>query len=186
MKRFFHHIFACTFGYFWMPCKGCGQWFGGHEIARNFRRGHVCIACPTEDRQFGVLVCPACSVETDIPGLAVPRWHLLYQSLYSGVVARIGANLIGLPPVNIPDMIYWSRMRILSAAIYPVTLLLVAFGYNNGWANIELALAFTLTVVCNRVTPFTTRYPAILAFIQCTNAAMVLVHLTIAWHRWSK
>jgi hypothetical protein len=186
MKRFFHHAFARVFGYFWLPCKGCGQWFGGHEVARSFRRGHVCIACPEENGQFGLLVCPACCIGDEIPGKAVPTGHLLYLSLYSGMVAKIDGNLIGLPPVSLADFIYWGRMRMLSAAIYPVVLLLVVLGYNNAWANVGIMLGFSLGVVCNRVTPFTTRYPAMLVFIQSINIAMVILHLVLAWSRWGK
>lgn len=30
--RWFHKFYAKTFGYFWLPCPICGEYFGGHEI----------------------------------------------------------------------------------------------------------------------------------------------------------
>ena len=29
--RFFNKIYAIIFGYFWLPCPICGEYFGGHE-----------------------------------------------------------------------------------------------------------------------------------------------------------
>lgn len=29
--RFLNEIYAHLFGYFWLPCRGCGRYFGGHE-----------------------------------------------------------------------------------------------------------------------------------------------------------
>jgi len=112
--------------------------------------------------------------------------HYAYVGLYSGMLAKIDGKLIGLPPMTIQDSLYWSRMRVLAIAIYPVVLLLVLFGYDNAWANIGLVLGFTLTVVCNRVTPFPTGYPLLLVFIQFINVAMIVLHVVVACSRWHK
>ena len=31
LLRFLHHCYASLFGYFWLPCPLCDEYFGGHE-----------------------------------------------------------------------------------------------------------------------------------------------------------
>ncbi|MCU0297313.1 MAG: hypothetical protein MUF33_02195 [Candidatus Nanopelagicales bacterium] len=50
--RRFHHAYAASRGYFWMPCPLCDQPFGGHE---------VCDTIPDPTRGAGVMICPTCS-----------------------------------------------------------------------------------------------------------------------------
>lgn len=185
MKRFFHHVFARMFGYFWLPCKGCGQWFGGHEVARTFRKGHVSIACPAEDHQTGLLVCPDCCVEGDTKG-PIPSQHLIYQSLYSGIVVKVDGDLVGMPPLNIPDYVFWGRMRMVAVSILPPILLLMLCGYTNPWANIGIMLSFVLTAICNRVSPPSAGHPIVLVILQSLNVLMIIVHLAVAWSRWRR
>lgn len=51
--RLFHRIYAFVFGYFWLPCPICGNYFGGHEcggtLMQNFHSGKaVCRNCTKE------------------------------------------------------------------------------------------------------------------------------------------
>lgn len=32
LPRWSHKLYAKTFGYFWLPCPICGEYFGGHEV----------------------------------------------------------------------------------------------------------------------------------------------------------
>ena len=34
--EFLHHLWAITFGYFWLPCPNCGRMFGGHEAGESW------------------------------------------------------------------------------------------------------------------------------------------------------
>jgi hypothetical protein len=47
--RLFNKLYADIFGYFWLPCPLCGQYFGGHEWTS--RTAH------TKD---GKGICPDC------------------------------------------------------------------------------------------------------------------------------
>ena len=60
--RLVNHLYAFTFGYFWLPCPLCGEYFGGHEweagagesIPTSIGRGEgVCYkeACRIEARR---------------------------------------------------------------------------------------------------------------------------------------
>jgi hypothetical protein len=33
--RWIQHLYADLFGYFWLPCPLCGEYFGGHEWLDN-------------------------------------------------------------------------------------------------------------------------------------------------------
>lgn len=52
--RFFHHLVALVFGYFWIPCPACGEYFGGHEYDSKMC-GVVQI-----DSHFNFVTCPKC------------------------------------------------------------------------------------------------------------------------------
>lgn len=48
--RWLQHLIAILGGYFWLPCPGCGEKFGGHEehgyLAENLGGGQmVCLNC---------------------------------------------------------------------------------------------------------------------------------------------
>ena len=48
LPRFVHHFYANLFSYFWLPCRVCGRYFGGHQIGGGRVRegGHIWITCP--------------------------------------------------------------------------------------------------------------------------------------------
>ena len=55
MPRWFHRFYAWLFGYFWLPCPICKEYFGGHEwpLGSNWwiepGRGYgVCKNCTAE------------------------------------------------------------------------------------------------------------------------------------------
>lgn len=56
LPRWMHHAWAWFGGYFWLPCKICGQPFGGHEHKR-------CVVL-YESQGRGWLTCPNCKEET--------------------------------------------------------------------------------------------------------------------------
>jgi hypothetical protein len=71
--RWMHKLYAKVFGYFWLPCPVCGEYFGGHEVTRE-----------TPSVQVGsraLLVCPKreCANEAISHNLAewykVPYWR---------------------------------------------------------------------------------------------------------------
>jgi hypothetical protein len=46
MPRWFHRLWACLTGYFWLPCPRCGQMFAGYEIGGNkLVEGHLMACC---------------------------------------------------------------------------------------------------------------------------------------------
>lgn len=59
--RVVHRWYAAAFGYFWLPCPLCGQWFGGHEwrgvgghpsvtVAEGLGRRGICPDCTAAGR----------------------------------------------------------------------------------------------------------------------------------------
>jgi len=183
MKRFLHQIFARVFGFFWMPCVGCGLFFGGHEVARHLRRGVFCAAVKSEESTSGFLVCPACTPQVAITGASraqVP-YGLIYYGIYSGaVILGSRGEPISFPPMDPDDLNYWLKMRLVAAAIYPLFLLFVYLGYANAWAHIGICLGFALTMVCNRVAPPLTRYPSIVVLVQMVSAIALAANLWLA------
>ena len=65
LGRFLNRIYAALFGYFWLPCPICGEYFGGHEWKADINaalytdRGHgngVCSRCiPEATRRNAIL-----------------------------------------------------------------------------------------------------------------------------------
>jgi hypothetical protein len=55
MPQFIHKAYAWIMGYFWLPCKKCGHYFGGHQIY--FWSGRIRIGKDV------FTVCPQCSKE---------------------------------------------------------------------------------------------------------------------------
>lgn len=51
--RFFNRVVAKFFGYFWLPCPLCGEYFGGHEW-RNYNGKYSALA-------DGKGICPDCT-----------------------------------------------------------------------------------------------------------------------------
>lgn len=62
--RWFHHLWAILFGYFWAPCRECGHMYGGHETAA----GVVAVWDGTRDGSF--VVCRGCG-----PVVAERTWR---------------------------------------------------------------------------------------------------------------
>jgi hypothetical protein len=54
-KRLYHRIYAWWFGYFWLPCPVCGEYFGGHEWGHD-SRGSVSLL-KADDPARGKGVC---------------------------------------------------------------------------------------------------------------------------------
>ena len=53
ITRRYHQLHAWLFGYFWLPCPICEEYFGGHEIrdkptACVVVDGHAWCVCPKE------------------------------------------------------------------------------------------------------------------------------------------
>ena len=55
LPRWLHHWFANFWGYFWLPCPRCGEYFGGHEDGYGIIPDLSC----TTSRYWGV--CPDCT-----------------------------------------------------------------------------------------------------------------------------
>jgi hypothetical protein len=49
--RLLNKLYAHLFGYFWLPCPQCGQFFGGHEwryVSQHNNEGKgICMNCYT-------------------------------------------------------------------------------------------------------------------------------------------
>ncbi|MCC5574510.1 hypothetical protein IMZ11_02505 [Microtetraspora sp. AC03309] len=52
--RRFHHAYATTFGFYWLPCPLCGREHGGHE-------GGKTIPDPIHGPLYGIVICSRCS-----------------------------------------------------------------------------------------------------------------------------
>lgn len=55
LPRFLHRAYARLLGYFWLPCRGCGRMFGGHEAsdyAIHDEDGTAWILCNRHDRDI--------------------------------------------------------------------------------------------------------------------------------------
>lgn len=55
--RSFHRFIAVIGNYFWLPCDGCGEHFGGHEHGWKGRN----VAIPGD-----TLLCPSCAANHEI------------------------------------------------------------------------------------------------------------------------
>jgi len=183
MKRFFHHVFAVAFGYLWMPCISCKQHFGGHEVARLLRRGNISFVRVGEE-QFGFLVCPGC-FEAHPDASPLPPDHTAFFALHSGVVAQYEGTLVGLPSVPMKDVLFWGNMRLLAGAMFLLFIIpAVILQCINSWLSIGLGMGFLLQLICNRVSPPLTRYPAVAVLFQGINFAFLVYHGLLAWwHR---
>lgn len=59
IPRFLHHFYAWLFGYFWIPCPVCQDFFGGHEV----KNGGTLLIPHTGNRHAppnGLATCPRC------------------------------------------------------------------------------------------------------------------------------
>ena len=59
--RLLNEIYADLFGYFWIPCPLCGEYFGGHEwkegndLMLNFHEGQgVCPDCGDKAKELNL------------------------------------------------------------------------------------------------------------------------------------
>lgn len=52
--RWFHHAYATTHGFFWLPCPLCGREFGGHEWGKS-------IPNPARGPFSSIGICSQCS-----------------------------------------------------------------------------------------------------------------------------
>ena len=59
IPRLAHRLYATVFGYFWVPCRTCGAYFGGHEWRD--RDGHIAELPTDSTGHSGVAICPACT-----------------------------------------------------------------------------------------------------------------------------
>ena len=62
--RLLHRLYAKLFGYFWLPCPICGEYFGGHE------KGQGCLY---DDWHRGRGTCSNCAEEARVRSLDVLR-----------------------------------------------------------------------------------------------------------------
>lgn len=54
--RWFHHAYAASHVFFWLPCPLCGREFGGHEAGKD-------IPDPTGGPGRYIMICSRCSRE---------------------------------------------------------------------------------------------------------------------------
>jgi len=55
LTRLLNKWYANLFGYFWLPCRMCGEMHGGHEW-----HGSACIVETEDDGEHAMGVCDAC------------------------------------------------------------------------------------------------------------------------------
>ena len=60
--RIFHRIYAWMFGYFWLECPVCRNYFGGHEISNRFTAALI----RDDGRAYSVCHDPQCSHEAGV------------------------------------------------------------------------------------------------------------------------
>lgn len=59
--RLTNEVYACMYGYFWMPCPHCGRHFGGHEWYN--RNGHESSIPHNGSMDSGRGICPTCTLD---------------------------------------------------------------------------------------------------------------------------
>lgn len=87
MSRVFNKMYANMFGYFWIPCPRCGEYFGGHEWK------HTNIGMSTADQNVSSAVCTKCalSVASRHPGTGQVRINP--ETMEETAVSSLGKKL---------------------------------------------------------------------------------------------
>jgi hypothetical protein len=60
LPRWLHRAYAWAFGYFWLPCRLCGRYSGGHEWRD--RRGLSSDIADPEHAGTRLGICPTCTL----------------------------------------------------------------------------------------------------------------------------
>ena len=68
LPRWMHHLYANLFGYFWLPCPICHEYFGGHEVA-NIET----ISVPVGSRAY--IVCPKEKCISEAISMNFSAWY---------------------------------------------------------------------------------------------------------------
>jgi hypothetical protein len=74
-RRLYNNVRALLGGYFWLPCRGCGQHFGGHEILSI--AGHandIPVSEPNQHYISRYVICPDCTRD-GVGDRAWEEWH---------------------------------------------------------------------------------------------------------------
>ena len=69
LPRWMHKMYAKVFGYFWLPCPICGEYFGGHEVKRETPRVAV------SSRVFVFVVCPKPECASEAISRNLANWY---------------------------------------------------------------------------------------------------------------
>jgi len=69
MSRWFHKLYAKAFGYTWMQCPICGDYFGGHEILDKK------IGWVTDLKNETWPVCPKDECNSEAIRLNISKWY---------------------------------------------------------------------------------------------------------------
>jgi len=69
ITRWFHKYYAKAFGYSWMQCPICGDFFGGHEIA-DIKTNSV-----TDLKGNTWPVCPKAECNEEATRLKIMKWY---------------------------------------------------------------------------------------------------------------
>lgn len=70
IPRWMHHAYANVCGFFWLPCRLCGEYSGGHEW-RDIDGKSSVIRDPDDPPGMYEGICPACTRE----GRGIDRWE---------------------------------------------------------------------------------------------------------------
>lgn len=93
LPRWFHRWYAHHFGYFWIVCRYCGLYFGGHESGE----------LPRVALEPGLYrtPCKRCARDPNLKPLVVavgPEAALLPLTLAPGVTGRLNLSAVLPPP----------------------------------------------------------------------------------------
>lgn len=198
IPRKLHWLFARALGYFWQPCPNCERYFGGHEIAHDFRKGIVCgSTTQVDDTCMAIwLGCQQCNPKEQDKTIFLPNtvpidtvFPLAKYALLSGILLvdeKLG--VAGRPPEFMGGMEginkhakFWRWYRILGLAMTWVSSALM-FATHNPWCWLGMAMGFFIQMIATRALPIEATRPWIGALIYCADLLMVGVYVALAIH----